>query len=351
MAVYKRNETWWYEFIFAGKRIRESAHTSRKTVAVEAEKARRRGLERSLAGMPVETARDRIRTVTDVVRPYLDGYSINRRPKSVQVAHERLAHVLRLLGNVMLPDLTEATIRGYAKTRQAEGVSGRTINMELGHLSKAMTQPWALLWPNFGRLEERSDVGQALSPEQETRLLDALTAATSPNHSRVLATIVRIALLTAMRSSEITRLTWRQVDLANRVVTVGTAKTAAGTGRQIPMNRDLFAVFSTHAQWFSQAFGEGKSQLYLFPFGTPVPNDPTRPLTTLKTAWTNLREVAGVQCRFHDLRHTALTKMAEAGVPEETMKALAGHMSRAMLERYSHVRMAAKRKAVDSLCF
>jgi hypothetical protein len=41
--------------------------------------------------------------------------------------------------------------------------------------------------------------------------------------------------------------------------------------------------------------------------------------------------------------------MAEAGVPEETMKALMGHMSRAMIERYSHIRMQAKRAAVEAL--
>jgi len=41
--------------------------------------------------------------------------------------------------------------------------------------------------------------------------------------------------------------------------------------------------------------------------------------------------------------------MAEAGIPESTMLALMGHMSRAMLERYSHIRMAAKREAVEAL--
>ena len=41
--------------------------------------------------------------------------------------------------------------------------------------------------------------------------------------------------------------------------------------------------------------------------------------------------------------------MAEAGVPESTMLAIMGHMSRAMLERYSHIRMAAKRTAVEAL--
>jgi integrase len=53
--------------------------------------------------------------------------------------------------------------------------------------------------------------------------------------------------------------------------------------------------------------------------------------------------------RGRNSRHTAATKMAEAGVPESTMLAIMGHMSRAMLERYSHIRMAAKREAVKSL--
>jgi integrase len=69
----------------------------------------------------------------------------------------------------------------------------------------------------------------------------------------------------------------------------------------------------------------------------------------MKTLWESVRKKAGIVCRFHDLRHTVATKMAEAGVPESTMKALLGHMSRAMLERYSHIRKAAKREAVEAL--
>jgi integrase len=48
---------------------------------------------------------------------------------------------------------------------------------------------------------------------------------------------------------------------------------------------------------------------------------------------------------LHDLRHTFATSLAENGVPESTMLALMGHMSRAMLAGYSHIRMAAKRDA------
>jgi integrase len=114
------------------------------------------------------------------------------------------------------------------------------------------------------------------------------------------------------------------------------------------MNQDLFVLLSAHAAWFTKKFGETRPEFYLFPFGS-VPSDPTRPTTTLKTAWDSIRKDAGVLCRLHDLRHTAVTKLAEAGTPESTMLSLVGHMSRAMLERYSHIRMAAKREAVESL--
>jgi integrase len=53
--------------------------------------------------------------------------------------------------------------------------------------------------------------------------------------------------------------------------------------------------------------------------------------------------------RFHDLRHQAITEMAEAGASDATLMGVAGHRSRRMLEHYSHVRMAAKRKALEKL--
>jgi len=50
VALYQRGGVWWYEFIFAGKRVRESANTRRKTLAAEAEKSQRLELERAYAG-------------------------------------------------------------------------------------------------------------------------------------------------------------------------------------------------------------------------------------------------------------------------------------------------------------
>ena len=53
--------------------------------------------------------------------------------------------------------------------------------------------------------------------------------------------------------------------------------------------------------------------------------------------------------RFHDLRHCAITSLAESGAADSTIMAIAGHVSRRMLERYSHVRMEAKRTAMEAL--
>ena len=125
MAVYKpkyrdpksgelvESNIWWYEFSLAGKRIRESAQTPLKTIAKEAEQDRRRELEKTLAGMPIEKRENRINSVADLVKTYLERYEQDHRgrEKSILFAKGRLAHVTRLLGKKRLSDLSEDVIR------------------------------------------------------------------------------------------------------------------------------------------------------------------------------------------------------------------------------------------------
>jgi hypothetical protein len=53
--------------------------------------------------------------------------------------------------------------------------------------------------------------------------------------------------------------------------------------------------------------------------------------------------------RFHDLRHHAITELAESQASDRTIMSIAGHVSQQMLAHYSHVRIEAKRKALDAL--
>jgi integrase len=78
--------------------------------------------------------------------------------------------------------------------------------------------------------------------------------------------------------------------------------------------------------------------------------DLDRPTGEWKKAWTGMCKRAGVEYRWHDLRHTFISRLAEnPNVSEETIRQLAGHVSKRMLERYSHIRTQSKRAAIATL--
>ncbi|MGA2602199.1 MAG: tyrosine-type recombinase/integrase, partial [Bryobacteraceae bacterium] len=78
--------------------------------------------------------------------------------------------------------------------------------------------------------------------------------------------------------------------------------------------------------------------------------DPTRPMKTWRTAWRSLKRAAGLpNLRFHDLRHTCITKLAEAGVPDHVLMSISGHISPEMIKHYAHIRSKAKEAAVASI--
>src|SRR5262249_21651175 len=131
--------------------------------------------------------------------------------------------------------------------------------------------------------------------------------------------------------------------------TVGRSKTEAGEGRTVPFNPALLGGLQKHAEWYQLRFGRIEPEWYLFPFGQANHFDPTRPITTLKTGWINARDRAGVKGRLHDSRHTLITELAESGASDQTIMDIAGHVSRQMLKHYSHIRMKAKREALEAV--
>jgi integrase len=62
-----------------------------------------------------------------------------------------------------------------------------------------------------------------------------------------------------------------------------------------------------------------------------------------------VRKNAKVEGRWHDNRHTLVTELAESGAGDETIMVIAGHVSRRMLTRYSHIRTQAKRTALQDV--
>jgi integrase len=113
---------------------------------------------------------------------------------------------------------------------------------------------------------------------------------------------------------ELRQIRWDQIDLVHKKsLTVGKSKTEAGAGRVIPLNETAIAALEAHAAWYTRRFGECRPEWFVFAFGSPLPADPTRPITSFKTAWIKVRQKAGVKGRWHDNRHTLVTELAESG--------------------------------------
>jgi len=143
--------------------------------------------------------------------------------------------------------------------------------------------------------------------------------------------------------------------LERRTLTVGRSKTEGSSGRVIPLNIVAYAAL---VRWASR-FPEATPEDYVFPSCEAAgierehPDaeriDPSRPIKSWRSAWRRARKDAGLNIRFHDLRHTCITKLAEGQASEQTLMSIAGHLSAKMLEHYSHIRMARKRTALDAI--
>src|SRR5271168_1456966 len=110
MGVFRRGTIWWYEFMFAGRRVRESAKTTSKTVAKQAEQNRRRDLERGFNGV-ADVREDRVRSVQAIAAEYLEQYCL--RNKSGVYARYAVGHLTRHLGKMMVVDITDKTVTEY----------------------------------------------------------------------------------------------------------------------------------------------------------------------------------------------------------------------------------------------
>ena len=175
-----------------------------------------------------------------------------------------------------------------------------------------------------------------------------------------------LALNTTMRKFEIQTLRWADVDMMDWTVSIRRSGTKTDAGaRVIPLNFDAQRAIIELRDQAKAIFGEQLSpDWYLFPrvAGRHRP-DPSRPVRGWTSAWRSLRKKAAASdsekgiaampglatFRFHDTRHHAITELAESQASDSTIRSIAGHVSQRMLDHYSHVRIEAKRRALDAL--
>jgi integrase len=352
--LYKRGDVWWYKFRFAGRLFRESAKSTSVSLARQAERKRHQQLEEAVHGI-------RKRTAPITFAAAADGWMTLKKPtwaaKSYEVEGRNLKHLKPAFGSLLLLDISAEDIADYQRSRLKAGASPKSINLEVGTLRAVLRRHrmWANMQPDVKMMTVHETTGKALTDDEERRLLDGCRKL----RSRTLLPIVTLALHTGMRRGEIQALHWQQVDFLHRTITVGTTKTAAGTGRVIPLNE---RALMTLQSWATN-FADRKPEHFVFPwehYGAPrkdrKPNaktmNPNVAVGDITTAWESAKAKAGVVSRFHDLRHTACTRLLERGASLSVVASIMGWSASTtakMAKRYGHIGSEAQRTALDAL--
>jgi integrase len=88
-----------------------------------------------------------------------------------------------------------------------------------------------------------------------------------------------LALNCGLRDKEICRVQWGRFHLDQAYLVVGHTKSDAGSGRTVPLNKNVLAAMKSYVVWYEENFGAPQPDWFVFPFGKPQPIDPTRPCT------------------------------------------------------------------------
>ncbi len=346
MALWKRGKTWWADVTVNGTRYRQSLKTTDRREAPSLEKELVGKIQAGKVASPTGKAYARL-PFDQAAKQYLKEREKRLAERTIQFEKERLVPLGKYFGRKPLGRISAEDIASYQQSRASEGISGRTINMDVGVLQRMLKKAklWAMLGEDIIRYPEASHIGRALTEEEKKHLF--LTASKKPSWM-VAYCGATLAVSTTCRGVELKNLQWLNVNLFKKVLIVQRSKNESGR-RTIPLNADAMAAL-VRLWERAEALGCAKPEHYVFPACEHGHIDPTRHQKSWRTAWRHLTEAAGLKgFRFHDVRHTAITEFAEAGVADATLMAIAGHMSRRMLEHYSHVRMKAKREAVEKL--
>ncbi|WP_235982296.1 tyrosine-type recombinase/integrase [Novosphingobium aerophilum] len=230
------------------------------------------------------------------------------------------------------PDkLTDFTIAHYVKHRRDQGAAIATINRELSTLSHFLNRCIAWKWvradqkPKMPKGEEARKKIVVLTDEDKRALMQAAIADQDP----LTWLFTAIAMGTGMRHSEILRIRWDDIDLANRRIYIGQAK--AGQ-REQPIPPNLAAMLQKeHAQL-------GEPSGWLFPTSRADAKHSHRQQMSeqFRRAVTRAK-LDPSKVTPHVMRHTAITSLIKEGVDLPTVQRISGHKTLAMVLRYTHL--------------
>lgn len=335
MSVYKRRGSWFCDITIDGRRAQRVLKKARtRAQAIKAAAVIEQQIFENKYGLE---KRPEVRFEDFVKETFLPYSELHKKSYPDDVKH---CEVLKAtFGKLNLPEITPPLIEQF-KRKRLEGKTiykrkrnPATVNRELSVLSKIFSLAFdaELIDVNPCRRVRkfRTDNRRTryLTHEEETRLFEQLKG------QDWLKAIVTTAIHTGMRQGEIFDLKWFDVDFPRKAIHVRVSKN--GRDRFIPMNQTVRSLLEALARMSEYVF--------------PSPKTKKR-LVDIKSSFDKAKRDAGISdFRFHDLRHTAATRMADAGADAFTLASIFGWSDIRMALRYTHATDEAKRRAVENL--
>jgi integrase len=325
MRIYKRKGSpkWWATWNDQkGRRQRKSTGTEDKDLAqaLAAKWQQESFMEQHFGTIPEVPFRDALLRYAKIrKRENPDNYG-----RSLQY---QLQMLLDNFGTYMLTEISAKMVREFTDKRREEVKDGtvlRILSVLKAILNKAKYDGDLVTVPPFPKIRTPKGRTRWLTRDEERRLLAA-----APERVR---RIIAFALDTGGRRSELFRLDWRYVDLANGRLMF--TETKNGEDRSIRLSDRALKV--------------------LLALG-PKDNGPVftyngKALKDVKTAFNRARKKAGLEdVQFHDLRHTFASRLVQQGLPLYEVMHMTGHKSLAMVQRYAHLAPEYQERAIIAL--
>jgi len=326
MRIFKRDGSpfWWASWYDPkGRRRRKSTRTDDKKLAeaMAAKWQQESFMEQHFGTIPDTPFDDAlVRYADEKNRENPDGYQASLK--------YQLQRLLDHFGGLKLTDIDTKVLHDYAALRRRT-IKEATLHRELAVvqaiMNKAKREGLLLNVPPFPKVKLPKGRTRWLTLEEEKRLLKA-----SPDHLRL---VIMFALDTGGRRSELLKLEWRNVDLANnRIVFV---RTKNGEDRAIRLTDRARAILE---------------HLISRDITGPVFTYKGKPMANVTNAFETARAKAGLEdVRFHDLRHTFASRLVQRGVPLYEVMQLTGHKSLVMVQRYAHLAPEFQERAIGAL--
>lgn len=331
MGITKVGSIWYWRFQINGKVKTGSCHTTNKTVAQKYETKKRQEFEEEVLFGKKKTI-----TLAEALQTFVD--SRNKTGEYNNIA----THVNKTLGSKLdnmknrirvhgidpstqLQNITMGDVQRLIMARKNEGNSSPTILHELTYFKQTIrlaaklgyavpTLDWAAL-KRDNQLRPSKGRDRFITVEEEQRLLDQMTGDARD--------LVCILLDTGARHGEIAELEWKAVNLADRSILLYRPKVR---------NQSVLPMTDRVHEILTRRFAERGDSEHVFQAKDGGARNYN--IKALETAW----KKAGIErVGYHTMRHTAASRLAQAGASLQDIAQLLGHTTTAMSEKYSHL--------------